>query len=679
VALVPDSAPADGSPDWLGVCGKTQIAAMIAESLWRSRAVDALIWIAATSQASVLSALVQASVAATGREPAGTAESVVTRFVSWLGETSQPWLVVLDDLQEATYLDGAWPAGPAGRLLVTSRQPAIATGWRGTQVIPVGFFSVHEALDCLTERLSANPIQHLGAIDLVETLGREPLALGQASAVIASSNLNCLGYRDLFVRRRQEIQIPAREMPSAAMTWTLSLARAESLLPGTSVTLMLALVALLDGHGIPGAIFRTSAAAAYLGGAAAPFSAVTDPQPAWDTLLALEQAGLISVDRTVTPPAVLISPAVPAAIRLAAPAEAQEPAARAAAGALLEAWPADEPGSLDRRPPAGERGQPARIGRRCAMDRRMPSAATAGRPEPRRGPSGRAGPGLLAGPGRSLRHQAGTRPRGRPVRSRPAGRRVLGGRVRRRGRAVVPAGAGRAGSRARARAPRHRGAARAGLAQALIMAGQPADAVSILLRAVSEGEQHHGPGHPDTLSAREGLAAAYQATGDVVAASRLLARSLADRERLHGPRDARTMAVRDRLAAACLAEGKVRDAISHYKQVLGDRRKVLGRDHPDTLATSASLAAASQAAGRMPAAMQLFGQCCADSERVLGPDHPDTLTRMANLAHLYYAVGLMEDAEALLRRTAARCERVLPPADPLAQAVRQSLASIEEA
>ena len=343
VALVPDSAPADGPSDWLGVCGKTQIAAMIAESLWRSRAVDALIWISATSQASVLSALVQASVAATGIEPAGTAESVVTRFVSWLGETSQPWLVVLDDLQEATYLDGAWPAGPGGRLLVTSRQPAIATGWRGTQVIPVGFFSVREALDCLTERLSANPVQQLGAIDLVETLGREPLALAQASAVIASSNLNCLGYRDLFVRRRQEIQIPAREMPSAAMTWTLSLARAESLLPGTSVTLMLALLALLDGHGIPGAIFRTSAAAAYLGGAAAPFSAVTDPQPAWDTLLALERACRFSVDRTVTPPAVAISPAVQAAIRLAAPAEAQEPAARAAAGALLEAWPADEP------------------------------------------------------------------------------------------------------------------------------------------------------------------------------------------------------------------------------------------------------------------------------------------------------------------------------------------------
>ena len=344
VALVPSSASAGGSPDWLGACGKTQIAAMVAESWWRSRAIDALIWITATSRASVLSAFVQASAAATGIEPAGPAESVSTRFISWLGETSRPWLVVLDDLPEAAYLDGLWPAGPAGRLLITSRQPAIAAGWRGTHVVPVGSFSVREALSGLTERLSANPVQRVGAIDLVETLGREPLALGQASAVVAGSTLDCLAYRDLFVRRRQQIGIPVGEMPSAAMlTWTLSLARAESLRPGTSVRLMLALVALLDGHGIPEAVFRTSAVATYLGGAATPFSAVADPKPAVDTLLAVEQAGLISVDRTVTPPTILISSVVQAAIRLAAPAEAQEVAARAAASALLEAWPAHEP------------------------------------------------------------------------------------------------------------------------------------------------------------------------------------------------------------------------------------------------------------------------------------------------------------------------------------------------
>ena len=139
VVLVPSSASAGRSSDWLGASGKTQIAAMIAESLWRSRAIDALIWIAATSRASVLSAFVQASVAATGIEAAGTAESVTTRFVSWLGETSQPWLVVLDDLPETTYLDGLWPAGMAGRLLVTSSQPAIAAARPGRRSYRSGF------------------------------------------------------------------------------------------------------------------------------------------------------------------------------------------------------------------------------------------------------------------------------------------------------------------------------------------------------------------------------------------------------------------------------------------------------------------------------------------------------------------------------------------------------------
>jgi hypothetical protein len=344
VALVPSSASAEGPSNWLGACGKTQIAAMIAESLWRSHAIDALIWICATSRASVLSGFVQASVAATSIEPTGTAESVAARSINWLGGTSQPWLVVLDDLPETTDLDGLWPEGSAGRLLATSTRPAVAVGRRAMQVIPVGFFSVREALNNLTERLSGNPVQRLGAIDLVEALGREPLALAQASSVVASSTVDCRAYRDLFVRRQQQVQVAVGEVPSAAMvTWTLSLEQAESLLPGPSVRLMLVLVALLDGHGIPGPIFSTSAVVAYLGGAVTPFSAAADPKSAWDVLLAIERVGLISVNRDVTPPTVLMSSAVQAAIRLAAPAQVQEPAAQAAASALLEVWPADEP------------------------------------------------------------------------------------------------------------------------------------------------------------------------------------------------------------------------------------------------------------------------------------------------------------------------------------------------
>ena len=676
LVLVPGSALAEGPSNWLGACGKTQIAVIIAESLWRSGAIDALIWISATNRASVLSGYLQASAAAFGVEPVGTAESVAARFVSWLSATNQAWLVVLDDLQDTTDLDGLWPEGPSGRVLVTGTQSSVASRRRGTQVIRVGFFSVREALNCLTERLSVNPVQRQGAIDLIEALGREPLALAQAASVVANSTLACRDYRDYFARRRQQIGVAAGEVPSAAaVTWTLSLGQAESLLPGAMVRLMLVLVALLDGHGIPGAIFSTPSVAAYLGGAVTPFSLGVDPKPAWDALLAIERAGLISVNRAVAPPTILMNSVLQAAIRLAAPAQVQDPAARAAASALLEAWPADEPqpwaadslrvnaASLHDADPDvlwadGCHPLLLRVGRSFDDARLVGSAV-----EYWRDLAARCDTKLAPGHPDAL---------------------VVAVHL-----AAAYLAAGYAGEavhwyqrvlaeRGRELAPGHPAiiAARISLAQALIMAGEPTDAVIVILRAVSECEQFRGPGHSDTLSARDELAAAYQAAGDLEAATRLLSRNLTDRERVQGPRDAETMATRERLAAACLANGKVKEAISHYKRALSDREKVLGRGHPDTLATAANLASAYQTAGRMPAAMQLSEQCCAESERVLGADHADTLARLANLAHLYYAVGRVGDAIALLRDIAVRCERVLPHGDPLTQIVHQSLANI---
>jgi tetratricopeptide (TPR) repeat protein len=676
LALVPGSAFAEGPSNWLGACGKTQIAVILAESLWRSGAIDALIWISATSRASVLSAYVEASVAAFGIAPTGTAESVAARLISWLATTDQRWLVVLDDLQDQTDLDGLWPEGPSGRVLVTGVQASLVSDRRGTQIIPVGFYSVREALNCLTERLSVNPAQRHGAIDLIEALGREPLALAQAASVVANSTLACRDYRDYFARRRQQIGMAAGEVPSAAaVTWTLSLGQAESLLPGASVRLMLVLVALLDGNGIPGAVFSTSAMSAYLGGGVTPFSAAVDPKPAWDALLAIERAGLVSINRAVSPPTVLVNSVLQAAIRLAAPPNVQEPAARAAANALLEIWPVEEPGPW------------------TAVALRLNSVALHDAAPDVLWADGchqlllRAGRSLddarLVGPAVEYWRDLSARCDTKLMPGHPDAL-VVAGRL-----AAAYLAAGYAAEavhwyqrvlaeRGRELAPGHPAiiTTRVSLAKALIMAGEPGDAVTVLQRAVSECEQFRGPQHPDTLSARDELAEAYQAAGDAKAATRLLSKNLADRERLQGPRDAETMATRDRLAAAFLAGGDNRDAISNYKRALSDREKVLGRDHPDTLATTANLAAAYRAAGRMPAAMQLSQQVCADSERLLGPDHADTLARLANLAHLYYAAGRVGDAIALLRDTAIRCERVLPAGDPLTQVVQQSLLNI---
>jgi tetratricopeptide (TPR) repeat protein len=678
VALVPGSAFAEGPSNWLGACGKTQIAVIIAESLWRSGAIDVLMWIPATSRESVLSVYVEASASAFGIAPTGTAESVAARLVSWLSTTDQRWLVVLDDLQDPADLDGLWPEGSSGRVLVTSSQSSLVSGRRGIQVTPVGFYSVREALNCLTERLSVNPAQRQGAIDLIEALGREPLALAQAASVVANSTLACRDYRDYFARRRQQIGMAAGDVPSAAaVTWTLSLGQAESLLPGASVRLMLVLVALLDAHGIPGSLFSTHAVASYLGGAATPFSSGVDPKPAWDALLAIERAGLVSVNRAVSPPTILVNSVLQAAIRLAAPSNVQEPAARAAASALLETWPFEEPAPWTA---ASLRSNTA------SLHDAAPDVLWADGCHPLLLRVGRSlDSARLIGPAVEYWRDLSARCDTKLMPGHPDAL-VVAGHL-----AAAYLAAGYAdeavhwyqrvlAERGRELAPGHPAiiAARVSLAKALIMAGEPADAITVLQRAVSECEQFRGPGHADTLNATDDLAAAYQAAGDLSAAARLLRTNLTDRERLQGPRDAETMATRDRLAAALLAEGKNKDAISHYKRVLSDREKVIGRNHPDTIATTANLAAANQAAGRMPAAMQLAEQCCADSERVLGPDHADTLTRLASLAHLYYSVGRVGDAVAVLRETAMRCDRVLPSGDPLTQSVHQSLANLGE-
>jgi hypothetical protein len=87
-----------------------------------------------------------------GSRPAGDAETVAGRFVSWLAETSRPWLVVLDDLSDTADLEGLRPEGPAGRVLITTSNPAAVPGPQRALILSVGAFSPREALSYLMGR-----------------------------------------------------------------------------------------------------------------------------------------------------------------------------------------------------------------------------------------------------------------------------------------------------------------------------------------------------------------------------------------------------------------------------------------------------------------------------------------------------------------------------------------------
>ena len=91
----------------------------------------------------------------------------------------------------------------------------------------------------------------------------------------------------------------------------------------------------------------------------------------------------MTVDPPGTPPAVRISPVIQAVIRAAVPDDLYDRAALAAADALLEVWPRDEPRSrlaADLRACAVSLRQTA--GDVLWAERPLPPAAGAGRAEP---------------------------------------------------------------------------------------------------------------------------------------------------------------------------------------------------------------------------------------------------------------------------------------------------------
>jgi tetratricopeptide (TPR) repeat protein len=674
VALVPSRAATEGSRDWLRSCGKTQLAAGFATALWQSRRLELLVWVNATSRVSVLSGYMEAVTAALRTDPDGDAETLAARFLSWLRETRQPWLVVLDGLSDAAALAGIWPEGPAGMVLITATDPAAVASEHRPLTLPVGVFSPREALSYVMGRLTADPDQRLGAIDLIKDLGCEPLALAQASGVIETSTLSCRDYRSYFQRRRDQMIDPEAGEPAAgAVTWTFSAEQADRLSPDGSAQAVLALAAVLDGNGIPGAIFTTSVVRSYVAGDSG--EAPAEPDRIRVALLVLQRVGLVSIDSDDNFPTIRMSSVVQAAIQQAMPERMFERAASAAASALLEAWPAEEP--------------PAWLGenlRSCAISlhRAYGDRLWEGSCHPLLLATGRSmDAARLAGPAVAYwRDLAGVSDR--ILGSDHPDTLLVGEQL-----ASAYLAAGQASEAVPwlqwilARQNHGLGAdhpstiaARRDLGHALTAANQLSDAITVLDEATRDYERVLGAAHPDTLGARDELAAAYRSAGQFDDSIALSRQTLADRERVQGSQHPDATNTRQQLASAYLAANRLKDAISQYKKVLSNRERVLGPDHMDTIAAQGDLGTAYHVGGRMASALQLYEQARMGYERVLGADHPVTLSRSAALGEAFYTAGRLTDAATLLRDTLERCERVLPAGDPLTRGVQEILANI---
>ena len=710
-----------------GGTGKTQLAVEFAHAVWNTQAVEVLVWVNAAGRDSVVTGFAQAANAVEGGQPDEGAEEAAARFLSWLERTRRPWALILDDLAELTDLEGLWPTGAAGRVLITTRLPASALAGppfdgpalAGSRVIGVSGLSRREALDYLTSRLSDHPDQRIEALDLGEDLEGLPLGLAQATAVMRVRGQGCRDYRTLLAERRQHM--PAVPGVSAAIlaTWSLAAECAHELPPAGLAWPTLVLAAMLDAHGVPGSVLTSPAACGYITGRPSTANAA-DQLTVRAAINNLAQAGLVTIDPGSAVHTVQMHGSVQSAVRAYLPAADLEQVVLAAADALLQTWPAADSA-------APEQYQLEQALRDCAATLRASDGGMLWKPEAHR---------LLFRAGLSLEQ---SRLSGAAITywksmvatsTRLLGPDHVNAVVARDRLAAAYEAAGKSADavsvfqtalaeREQNQGPEHAEtiATRAHLAHALQSAGRPADAVALYERTVAdsgrmlgaghpvtldaraslarayeaagqprqalgayevlltEAERHLGVGHPVTLGARAGLAASYAAAGRPRDAIAQYQRALSDQERMHGPDHPDTIAARANLASAYRAAGKAKDAIGQYQRVLADRERTEGADHPDTIAARANLAYAYRSAGRLREALPLYERTLADRLRVQGPDHRDTLTARSNLAACYQQARRMADAIPQYERALADSERMLGPGDHQTLTTRCNLAT----
>src|SRR5581483_4568702 len=103
-----------------------------------ARAVEALVWVTASSRDAIVTGFAQAASAVGATDPGLGAEAAADGFITWLAHTRRPWALILDDLASLDDLAGLWPAGPAGQVVITTRLPetAFRTGRPGAHSLP---------------------------------------------------------------------------------------------------------------------------------------------------------------------------------------------------------------------------------------------------------------------------------------------------------------------------------------------------------------------------------------------------------------------------------------------------------------------------------------------------------------------------------------------------------------
>jgi hypothetical protein len=196
--------------------------------------------------------------------------------------------------------------------------------------------------------------------------------------------------------------------------------------------------------------------------------------------------------------------------------------------------------------------------------------------------------------------------------------------------------------------------------------GKLKEALSLHQQALSIRRTTLGEHHPETITSRKSLASLYQEQGKGEQAAALWREVLAIERQLPTPEHLETAATLVSLASLCHEQEQYEEAFDLYQQALAIRRKELGSKHPEVLIIISGMAGVRQSQRRFDEAEALLHQMLAIQRKKAGRNLELAAT-LQSLAQVYQACGKLDVAAFWLQQTLAIQREVLggeqaPPA-----------------